>query len=50
MNHPVSKCCRSTFHSDCADEGTCCYVCDNCGKPCDPDYTKAAKKEHEVIK
>lgn len=31
----LSNCCNSTFHSDMADEGTSCYVCNHCGKACD---------------
>lgn len=30
-----SKCCKSTMSTSCADEGTCCYICDECQKPCD---------------
>lgn len=30
-----SKCCESTMSTSCADDGTCCYICDACKKPCD---------------
>lgn len=31
----TSSCCGSTLSTHCADEGTQCFVCMNCGKPCD---------------
>jgi hypothetical protein len=30
-----SSCCQVEIKTSCADEGTCCYVCEKCGKPCD---------------
>lgn len=38
INH-VSKCCGYPLRTDCADEGTCCYVCSRCKKPTDPQTT-----------
>lgn len=29
-----SDCCYAPAKTDCADEGTCCFVCQKCGKPC----------------
>jgi len=31
-----SACCSATFHTAGSEEGTNCYVCDACGKGCDP--------------
>lgn len=31
----VSKCCHAKAYVDTADEGTSCYMCEKCGKPCD---------------
>lgn len=31
----VSSCCKVSTRVDCADEGTCCYICTKCQKPCD---------------
>lgn len=34
-----SKCCNSSIKVDCGEDlghiGTCHYVCEKCGKPCD---------------
>lgn len=29
-----SKCCKAEMRAECADEGTCCYICQECKKPC----------------
>lgn len=34
----LSDCCNSKLLTDCSDEGTCCYICGQCGKPCSPNY------------
>lgn len=31
----TSNCCNKEVKVDCGSEGTCCYVCVGCGKPCD---------------
>lgn len=31
----VSKCCSAPIKADCADEGTCCFVCQKCFKAAD---------------
>jgi hypothetical protein len=31
----LSNCCAAPAKVDCADEGTCCYMCEKCGKACD---------------
>jgi hypothetical protein len=31
----LSNCCGSPVKVDCSDEGTCCYLCEMCGKGCD---------------
>ncbi len=30
-----SKCCKAEMKTSCADEGTCCFICTKCDKPCD---------------
>jgi hypothetical protein len=35
MTKLLSKCCKAKIRADCEDEGTCCYTCKKCGKPCD---------------
>lgn len=30
-----TNCCNAEIKTDCADEGTCCYVCTKCNKACD---------------
>lgn len=37
----LSKCCGAKMDVDCGDEGTCCYICDHCGKPCDGKVVKS---------
>ena len=32
-----SKCCGRPVEVSEADEGTCCYICLACGKPCDTE-------------
>lgn len=32
---PLSNCCKAEMKASIADEGTGCYMCDKCGKPCD---------------
>lgn len=39
----VSDCCRASLEVETADEGTSCYICGKCGKPCD-----AAQETKEV--
>ncbi len=43
----ISKCCKSTMTASCADEGTCCYLCDACGKPSDweSDFDRKVAEE-----
>ena len=43
----VSDCCHEELLTDCADEGTCCYICKKCGKPCDP--VKLSTMTFEVV-
>ena len=31
----LSKCCNYSVKVNEADEGTCCYICNGCDKPCD---------------
>ncbi|HEX3956617.1 MAG TPA: hypothetical protein VHZ03_08290 [Trebonia sp.] len=31
----VSGCCGAPVDVSAADEGTCCWMCRECGKPCD---------------
>lgn len=31
----LSNCCEAKMRTDCADEGTCCFICEKCNKPCD---------------
>jgi hypothetical protein len=35
MNEQLSNCCKSQANVDSADEGTSCYVCAQCKRPCD---------------
>ncbi len=29
-----SNCCNAPVTTNCADEGTCCFICTKCDKPC----------------
>ena len=40
-----SNCCNAPVKSSCADEGTCCYVCEACNEACD---VKAENWEDEL--
>lgn len=31
----LSSCCQASIKTDCGDEGTCCFMCSKCNKPCD---------------
>ena len=56
--YPISACCNASVHTDMSPdfpgddpkkmrEGTCCYICDACGKPCDLAEWNKPKKEEE---
>lgn len=42
---PLSTCCNAEVKTDCGDEGTCCFLCTGCGKPCNPNYGEDATIE-----
>ena len=46
----VSNCCKAPIEVSTADEGTSCYICTKCGKPCDIaiDPTPEAEKNDAV--
>ncbi len=47
----ISKCCKSTMTTDCADEGTCCYLCDACKNPTDQwesDFDRKVAEEKSI--
>lgn len=48
-NKQVSKCCKASFHSETADEGTACYVCDKCTKACDIEQLTAGRPKHTEL-
>lgn len=35
MKEQLSNCCKASANIDCADEGTSCYICAQCKRPCD---------------
>ncbi len=51
MHTPKSNCCNEPTYTDCADEGTCCYMCSKCNKSCDamPEQKPEWEKEFEVF-
>ena len=40
----LSNCCGAAVKVDCADEGTCCHLCEKCGQACDLKQKEAMKK------
>lgn len=48
----LSKCCNAKIKAECADEGTCCYVCQNCKAGCDfyDSTTKQNAKGRKLLK
>jgi hypothetical protein len=44
----ISDCCKAEIKTDCADEGTCCFICTACDKPC--DIIRVKKFSRKVIK
>lgn len=40
----VSNCCQADFFVSCGDEGTCCHICTNCDKACDPVANEELEK------
>lgn len=46
----LSKCCKAKASVDTADEGTSCYMCEKCNKPCDLDNWKNEDaQEGEIV-
>lgn len=41
----LSNCCKAPVKTDCADEGTCCYVCSKCNEATDIYVEKYDLKE-----
>lgn len=35
QNNELSNCCNTPVKVDCGGEGTCCWICTTCNKPCD---------------
>lgn len=50
MKNLLSKCCKAELDTACGGEGTCCYVCKKCGKPCDPIGSEKIKSKSETYK
>lgn len=48
QDQPKSDCCGAAMKTSYGDEGTGCWLCANCGKPCDP--TPDAIDEEEPMR
>ena len=42
----LSKCCEEIAKTSIADEGTGCFVCHKCGKPCDVIVTRGQRQKN----
>jgi len=46
----LSKCCEEIAKTSYADEGTGCFICPKCGKPCDVILTKGSRQNYGSTK
>lgn len=50
MPKEISSCCKAPVKTSIADEGTGCYICSKCGKPCDLYFPeKISAKEYQKM-